>query len=379
MNKLRKLKNKLIVVSGVSFPDDIDSFIKELKELEIDNADDIERSYQAYRLQKKYTHYSCSRNCLIAFSNYLTFFVIIVLLLFKKTSSSKSADVVYYRVSHNKGILPETYANMPDLEIVEFGSSMCWDKEVRSILFEIVKRYGFKPDFLLNVLFSLSNYNYIIKTFHPKEIVTSYESSISCAILTCYCHQNGVNHVNIMHGEKLMTQNNLCGHFDVMYVWDDYYKELFKKLKYKTNEYRIHNPWSFVYLPQPTEIHDMTFYLNFVNEEECNRLVKVVEKIRRNRLHVKVRMHPSQMGTSTANYLQKFVELENNQTVSIYQSLSNAQMCVSQFSTVLYQAYCIGKPIIIDDITNPKIFDIIRRLNYIMLDKKHSMLSDYLR
>jgi len=378
MTKLRKLKNKLIVVSGVSFPNDFDSFIKEIDDLKIENIDDIERSFLAYKFKKKYTQYSSLRKNAIAIFSFLSLFVLMLMLFFKKVSKIKDTNTVYYRVSYNEGILPQIYENMPDLEIVEFGSEMSWDKEVRKVLYEITKRYGLYPDFLLNVLFSLANYNSLIRRYHPKEIVTSYESSISCAILTYYCHLHGVKHVNIMHGEKLLTQNNLLGHFDVMYMWDNYYVDLFKRLKYKTDEYKIHNPWRDIELPEPTEKHNISFYLNYINEEECNNLIKIFEELSEREFDVIVRMHPSQLGTGIAESLKKSVKLENNSDVSIFQSIANTERCVSQFSTVLYQAYTLGKSIVIDDVTNPTIYEKICKLDYIMLGKKNMKLSELL-
>ena len=378
MKKLRKLKNKLIVVSGVSFPNDLDSFIKEIDDLEIETIDDIERSFLAYKLQKKYTQYSSLRKIAIAIFSFLSLFVLMLMLFFKKVSKIKDTNTVYYRVSHNEGILPQFYKNMPDLETVEFGSEMSWDKEVRKVLYEITKRYGLYPYFLLNVLFSLANYNSLIRRYHPKEIVTSYESSISCAILTYYCHLHGVKHVNIMHGEKLLTQNNLLGHFDVMYMWDNYYVDLFKRLKYKTSEYKIHNPWREIELPEPTEKHDITFYLNFINEEECQILISVIEKLSEKGFDAIVRMHPSQLGTGIADTLKRSVKVENNSDVSIFQSIANTERCVSQFSTVLFQAYSLGKAIVIDDVTNPTIYEKICKMDYIMLGKKNMKLSELL-
>lgn len=376
MTKLRKFKNKLIVVSGVSFPNDIDSFIKEIDDSDVVNIDDFERSFLAYKIQKKYTQYSFLRKVAIVIFSSFSLVVLMFMLIFKRVNKYKDSKIVYYKISHNKGILPKAYENTADLKIVEFGSGMSWDKEVRRVLFKIIKRYGFYPDFLLNVLFSLANYNYIIRKYHPNEIVTSYESSISCAILTYYCHQHGISHVNIMHGEKLLTQNNVLGHFDVMYMWDSYYVELFRRLKYETGEYKIYNPWHNIELPMPTEKHDLIFYLNFINEKECHNLICIIEKLSKKGFDVIVRMHPSQLRTGIAERLEKSVKVENNSAVSIFQSIANAQRCVSQFSTVLYQAYNMGKTIVIDDVTNPSIYDKICKLDYIMLQKKNVKLSE---
>lgn len=74
-----------------------------------------------------------------------------------------------------------------------------------------------------------------------------------------------------------------------------------------------------------------------------------------------------------ANHIEEPTETD------IWDSLANAGIVISLYSTVLYQAYLEGIPIMTDDVSNPELFNSLTERDYIMLYKPHKILSESIR
>ena len=70
--------------------------------------------------------------------------------------------------------------------------------------------------------------------------------------------------------------------------------------------------------------------------------------------------------------------VENTSTVTIEESLECSFLTIALVSTVLSQSYYSGKKIIIDDMSNPKVFSELRDKRYILIDKADMLLSELL-
>ena len=376
IQRIRKIKNDIFSVR--SFPQNIESFKEYVSSIDDKQLDDVDRSYLSFSIRMKYSGYSIFR--LFAIYSYYTISLIgLILLIFfrRKINIITPQSNIYYKVSNNQGILPKRFMYSTNIHMVEMGAGMLWDKDIELIIKTCIRKRYINVGFIFECLFSLLNYAYIVKVYNPQNIITSYESAPAVSILTKYCSQKKVRHINIMHGEKLYTMNNILGHFDIMYVWDEYYIDLFQKLRYKCNEYLIENPWSQLDLPNPNDLHDITLYLNYVKYEDIQHIREIVHKVKQRKQSIYVRMHPSQFNSNFHREIEKFVHVEDITITSIFQSLSNTKYVLSQYSTVLFQGYSLGKEIVIDDMTNKSQFEKLSKCNYIMLSKPHKLLSDF--
>ena len=77
----------------------------------------------------------------------------------------------------------------------------------------------------------LAMYRYQYEVYHPKAMIVDEEYSYTSSFLTEYCHRLGVEHIDIMHGEKLYFIRDTFFCFDRCYVWDGYYRDLFCQLR----------------------------------------------------------------------------------------------------------------------------------------------------
>ena len=378
VHHIRKIKN--ILFSSKIFPNDTDKFLNELKVLEVDKLNVFQRSYCAYKIRDRYTDIRKEvRFIKLIVYNCLFVSLWAMILLFKIRIEIITKKMVYYKISNNENILPNNYADSKYLETIEMGEGFYLDNEAKRILIKCMKYSKCNFAYLFEVLFSISNYAYIINTYAPQEIITTYESSSVSPILTYYCNKNGIKHTNCMHGEKILLHCNVLGFFDKMIVWDEFYKELFIKLKYQSKSFEIYNPWIVNNLPFPRNSIDFTFYLNHESKINIEKIKKYVKILLKRGIKVKVRPHPSQFFEIKKMQCFNADILEDSKEISILQSIANTKFAVSRYSTVLFQAYMYGKEIIIDDLTDAESYEQLKKLDYIMVYKEHKLLSKIIK
>lgn len=81
---------------------------------------------------------------------------------------------------------------------------------------------------------------------------------------------------------------------------------------------------------------------------------------------------------SDASLLRKYVDeacIEYPDKVDIMSSIANTGCAVGVYTTVLNQAYHVGKEVIIDDLNFPHIFSKLKELDYSLLFKPVKHLS----
>lgn len=374
--KIRYVKG--IVFGASAIPNDMDAFRKALLEIDDSKLSEIERSWKSYKLADIFIDFFYHSKFIKKWIYSLMFpGAYLWISCKKKVKFKEKRDVVYYCISSNKGIMPTKYRKISNIQVVSMGEGMMLDKEAKDIIKESFKISRGKLYFLMEELLALANYSYICNKYNPKEIVTTYESSCVNSVLTLYCHKKNVTHINFMHGEKLFSPLNVLGYFDTMYVWDEHYLSLFKKLKYRVNTYVIENPWEGIELPRPLQTVDYTFFLNYENEKSLEKIVDIAKKLMNKDYSIRIRLHPSQLQEERLRNLVP-EDMFDNDIKSIMQSISNTRIAISRYSTVLYQAFLNGKVVVIDDITNNEEFKRLQQLDYIMLKKNHKLLSKIL-
>lgn len=376
INKIRNLLYIWLAKSSPVMRTNRAMLINDLKKLGTPS-DDIERAYFQFILYKKYTDTLLYMINEILFAAGLPLLWCYILLKSNQKHIQERKKIVYYKISDNLGILPPELNLQKDIAIVSMGKGFMYDKQITNILKRIIKRGYVYPTFCFKVLFNLANYSYIINRYIPQNIVTSYEASFTSAILTYYCQQHRICHINIMHGEKVFSPYQMYAKFHVIYVWDAYYAELFKESNMSASKYILYNPWKYVQMPMPNNNRkvDICFYLNIDNHKNTKALVNTLHVLNK-RYSIRLRLHPAQSSSKYMHYLLQDYEIESSYDVNILQSIADTNYVVARYSTVLFQAYCMGKQVIIDDITSPQEFKKLSDLGYVMLQKKHILLSE---
>ena len=345
--------------------------------------DDIERSYLQYLCQK-----SCSaKSRLSPFKRWMSGLLVQVLLLrteserndVKQISGRSMAAFIHAGVT--RSIIPvslqETYQI---LDFSYFGKRRLTKKDRQFFRQTVWKRYKHYEDFCLKLLLRMEMYSYVLSQGTFKAVITHSEYSYASSFLTEYCRRLGVEHINVMHGDKLYYIRDSFFHFDRCYIWDEYYRKLFCALRAEPTQFRVELPPSM----QPWDSQgvekavDYTYYL----QEEVvpgvyPRIAQALKTLQSRGMVIAVRPHPRYTPPEAMRFFQNF--LLEDCSISIEQSILRTKCAVSLYSTVLLQASINGVEVVIDDLTAPERFAQLGSLRYIMLDKPHGLLSALLQ
>lgn len=341
-------------------------------------ADRMERSYFQYLCQMK------SLNRLIKLAQNIMAAVCFPLcwLIFSLNTRKKreSTEAVYISDGIGKEIIPDSlfreYA-----EIVQLGykGSFVLGKAEKDFIRSLLKRYWFSPFFCFKSLVKIGLYAGYISVYSPKAIIAYNEYSFTSSLLTEYCHTRGIEQINVLHGEKMFNFRDSFVSYDRFYVWDDYYKSMFVAMRAEPGQFRVELPrflQSIYSVGTKTDPeYDYTYYLGI---EPRNTLVNIrnsLDLLRKKGYRVCIRIHPRSGAKAFIRQFFSSYAVEDPSDISLLDSLSNTRAVISIYSTVLYQAYLLGKTVIIDDIADPAKYSQLADLGYIMLNKPHDLLS----
>lgn len=294
------------------------------------------------------------------------------------TNSGKRADAVFAYAAGDM-ILPDSMRQeFPGLvQVDDFQNTLCLTEEDLQFLRTLTRRYPMAFYFRFKCMVKLAMYRSLYESYHPRAIIVSEEYSYTSSLLTAYCHHLGVEHINIMHGEKLFYIRDSFFYFDRCYIWDAFYKKLFCELRTEPTQFRVElplamKPWK--KSDTPPEI-DLTYYL----QEEVvpgvyARIANALSVLQSQGMTIAVRPHPLVTPPETMSLFRDF-QIETS-SLSIRDSIFRTKCAVSLYSTVLLQAHINGVEVVIDDLTAPERFAQLQTLHYIMLDKPHRLLSE---
>ena len=382
MNLLQTLKSAVIRLNGLRDPlfavpvARQKAFLESLPEPE----DLLERSYAQYRCQMM-----MERPILRVMYQAASMLLLPVyrrqLLRRPAPQKMQAADAVFAYGSEDT-ILPESlrgeFARI--CQVRDFQNELFLTGEDCSFLRELARRYPTAFYFRFKCMAKLAMYRSLYETYRPKAIIVSEEYSYTSSFLTEYCHRLGVEHINVMHGEKLYYIRDSFFCFDRCYVWDQFYRDLFFELRAEPTQFRIELPPSM----QPWDSQgvekavDYTYYL----QEEVvpgvyPRIAQALKTLQARGMVIAVRPHPRYTPPEAMRNFQGF--LLEDRSISIEQSILRTKCAVSLYSTVLLQASINGVEVVIDDLTAPERFAQLGSLRYIMLDKPHGLLSALLQ
>lgn len=315
--------------------------------------DNFERSYKQYLCQCKFK----SKLKLVGFNTIsaLLFPTLVIYYLLKHKSNRIKIVDALGSFQGIEEVIPNSLLSQYHInnEYWLSGSSLsCADI---SFIWKIVCRFPISPFFCSKILIGIAGYSFMIQRFNPNAIIVHSEFSFMSSILTEYCNINGVNHINVMHGEKLYFIRDSYFHFNQCYIWGNFYKDLLVSLNAEPNQFVIEVPPSMridcsIYL-DTAFYADYKYYLASYSEKQLKSIIASMDFAKQLGKKVVYRLHPRY---SNISLLEKYVKKENIEypdKVPIQYSISNAENIIGSYTTVLNQAYASGKHIIFDDVT----------------------------
>lgn len=233
--------------------------------------------------------------------------------------------------------------------------------------------------FSMKAAMKVAQYSQLIRWYSPKCIIAHLEYSFSSSLLTAYCNKCGVRHINVMHGEKMFNIVDAFFSFDECYVWGEHYVNLFTDLRAEGSQFRVAVPPSLC-----IDTHrfynsalwsDYKYYLADFTEEEIKSIVSSMAFAHTQGKTVKYRFHPRYDRTALINKYIAPTDIEDPHKVSIQESVSSCDVAVGSYSTVLNQAYCSGKKVILDDVTYCHQYEKFKDLRYCLIEEGCPRLS----
>ena len=254
-------------------------------------------------------------------------------------------------------------------------------KDLKYIL-SFWRRYPLSYWLLLRLITKLAVYRSLIQRYDPKMIVVTGENIALSSILTYYCEGHGIEHVDIMQGDMFSSINNAFFRYHKCFVWDEHYIDAFRRFGGEA-EFIICHPKVLCINSNQNEQYDLivdyTYYLSCHTEEEYQAIANILRKIIRLGKSVRVRPH---FRWTNMDMLKKYflgIQIEDLNKMTIEKSIVTTKVAVSLCSTVLLQVYFNGGIVMIDDIVYEEKYIKMKKLDYILLSKKHYLLSDVFR
>lgn len=147
---------------------------------------------------------------------------------------------------------------------------------------------------------------------------------------------------------------------------------------YKPELYML--PDSSVTLPR----YYLTYYLTG-NEKngvdlKANEICKILVDISKSGKRCKVRPHPrwSSLDQLKLIFDKTNIEIEQCKIVPVKDSILDSEVVIGTFSSVLTEAYYLGKKVYIDDVSDPALIKELVMKKYFLLSKEVGFLSELL-
>lgn len=375
VNRLRQLHAS----SHEQFPDESavqNKYLNSIKEPQ----DDIERSYFQYLCQEGFP----VKSRWLPLKRWLSGLLVRGLLLRtgpERTGSAQGsgqpvAAFIHAGVTHS--IIPASVQEEFRIQdFPYFGKRRLTRRDRQFFRQTVWKRYRHAGDFCLKLLLRMEMYSYVLSQGAFQAVITHSEYSYTSSFLTAYCRHLGVEHINVMHGDKFYYIRDSFFHFDRCYIWDEFYRKLFCALRAEPAQFRVElppamQPWERSDVPPAV---DFTYYLQEESAPGLYRhIAECLRALQKRGAVVAVRPHPRYTPPEARECFRDF--LWEDPSIGIEQSILRTGCAVSLYSTVLLQAYVNGVEVVIDDLTAPERFAQLQTLHYIMLDKPHRLLSE---
>ena len=338
---------------------------------------DMERSFCQYKCQVFF-----SRKLITFLSNLAALPLIVWYLLPRKplAPADKQVEAVFIRDDKPENIMPDCLREELSSLEVDPQEGFLLLKEDRKFIGRIFWKHPFSWMFLLKSILKIGRYRSFIQQYHPKKLIVCNEYSFTSSLLTQYCEENGIELINVMHGEKLFLIENSFFRFHRCYVWDAHYVKLFQSMRAEPNQFIVAIPPSLLFSEKKPDVpeYDYTYYFQAESKEELQKIWTVLEYLRKKGARISLRPHPRYSDMETIRSMFQGMNIEDYRQVTIEQSVLRTRYAISGYSTVLQQAYYNGVSVVIDDYSCPERFTQLKDYSYIMLSKEYKLLSSLL-
>lgn len=161
--------------------------------------------------------------CFVILLNFISIIVLpiyIVIKRYKKCEFCCKYDAVFITDGIPLKTLPSSLlSKYKNIICINFANQMSLKNTDIDYIKGLLKGKKYSPYFLLKLYIKLSMYSNIVYKYHPRAIISYSESSFTSQIITGWLENQGIKHINIMHGEKLflllivflILVNIMCG------------------------------------------------------------------------------------------------------------------------------------------------------------------------
>lgn len=252
--------------------------------------------------------------------------------------------------------------------------------EAKALYLESSRRYPHAYYFRLLTLLKLAEYGGWMQTYAPEKIVVyANERDFVLPLKTALCEQNGVSHISFMHGDLTFSIEKSYLQYSAYYLWDEHYKDMLTRVGADDTQFRIYTPekyrLSFDGVAEPA--YYLTFYFSSEKHEALRNIHRMLQALQKEGKRCKVRPHPRYSDLPFLKEVFTDIEIEDPHEVDLYDSMAKSRHIAGLKSTVLLQAYYAGKPVILDDVSDPEYLEYLRKCDYILLQKDVARFSDF--
>lgn len=338
------------------------------------------------QLERSYFQYLCQTKELHVIVRFMQNIAAILLLpwvfflgYFAKPKKMRDTDAVFLNLNEGYGreIIPRSlqmeFPNMPEIKEIKvlFGKAEC------KCLLNLCKKYWRNPYFVVKCWIKIGLYASLIDSFRPKAVISYEEFSFTSSIITAYCEERGVEHINVLHGERLYNTRDTFVSFHRFYVWNEIYRNMFLEMRAEKGQFRVElSPlliWDKTH--EEHKMYDITYYLGKPTAKQLKRIFNVLEPLRQSGIKICIRIHPRYGNRVLINHVFKDFYIETSE-ISITQSIARTCAACAVMSTVLLQAGYAGRRIVVDNVGNPEQFALLSELDYGVLLQSHWLLSE---
>lgn len=380
---LRKINNKLSnkVVSGqtLSYQEQND-YLLSLPEPK----NDIERSYNQYLCQV----FSGENRFSLFIKNVASAVMLPIYYHKKYKFEKKKTEIdrpsVYIMVNNKMDMLPDELKDSGKLIGIPYGEGFYLDEDDLAYIKIIKKAHPHACYFVYKTLLKIGLYSSIIKQYDPAEIVVNAETSYTSSILTDYCENHAVKHIDVMHGEKVFWIRDAFFRFTKCYVWTEYHANLFRSMRATKSEYIVSLPPAMRFDASKVKIDknktvEYKFYLGYETQQTIEVFKRIINGLEAKGKKCMLRPHPVYTDTSLLGKYFSKEQIEDPKSVGIEESILTTRNVVSIFSTVLRQAYYAGVRVVVDDCSNVAKYKEMKALKFWLYETDHILLSNELR
>jgi hypothetical protein len=337
----------------------------------------LSRSYSQYLAQRSLMPKKQAFFLNLASASFILPYILFCFLcgILKKSTPSSGSEKLAVFFEATNDVVPESLLKKFKIFTRSTGLELFYSDIL--YVFKIALRYPAHPYFISKITYKMAQYRYNLSKYRPSAILCSSEYSFTSSVLTKWCHDQKITHINIQHGEKLFHIMDSFSSFDEYYIWGHYYEKLAKQLHSSAASFHIEIPESFKKFQTlaPSNFKDnFTYFLQTSDYELWHQISAHLKPLMLSKKII-IRAHPRWFNEKTVSEIFQNYSVENPLKINILKSIEETHSICSAYSTVLFLGSLAKREVIIDDVSNPKLFEILRNLQIGALHRPHKLLS----